>query len=139
MPTYNRPSTLRRQLDALTWQRVARPGRVRILVNGNRRHGSPTRPRRREYGIEVRSNLANISANANIALAFVFVRPRGCLWILSDDDTVRAWALQTIARGGYTPSLSTRLGCAPAPLAVSARPCCYQRCYRRRANSGFLR
>jgi hypothetical protein len=54
----------------------------------------------REYGVEVRCNLGNVQANANIALAFVFARPHEYLWILSDDDIVCAGALQAIATQG---------------------------------------
>jgi hypothetical protein len=54
----------------------------------------------REYGVEVRSNLGNVQANANIALAFVFARPHEYLWILGDDDIVCAGALQAIATQG---------------------------------------
>jgi glycosyltransferase involved in cell wall biosynthesis len=103
IPTYNRPSTLRRQLDALTSQRGDWPGRVRILVNDN---ASPTfsdeaaASMGREYGIEVRSNLGNVQANANIALGFVFARPQEYLWILADDDIVCEGALQAIATQG---------------------------------------
>jgi len=103
IPTYNRPSTLRQQLDALTSQRGDWPGQVRILVNDN---SSPSfsdeaaASMRREYGVEVRSNLGNVQANANIALAFVFARPEEYLWILSDDDIVCAGALQALATQG---------------------------------------
>ena len=54
----------------------------------------------REYGIEVRSNLGNVQANANIALGFVFARPQEYLWILADDDIVCEGALQAIATQG---------------------------------------
>ena len=54
----------------------------------------------REYGVEVRSNLGNVQANANIALGFVFARPQEYLWILADDDIVREGALQAIATHG---------------------------------------
>jgi hypothetical protein len=103
IPTYNRPSTLRQQLDALTSQRGDWPGQVRILVNDN---SSPSfsdeaaASMGREYGVEVRSNLGNVQANANIALAFVFARPQEYLWILADDDIVREGALQAIATEG---------------------------------------
>jgi glycosyltransferase involved in cell wall biosynthesis len=103
IPTYNRPATLRRQLDALTSQRGDWPGQVRILVNDN---SSPwfsdeaAASIGREYGVEVRSNLGNVQANANIALAFVFARPQEYLWILSDDDTLCEGALQAIAKQG---------------------------------------
>jgi glycosyltransferase involved in cell wall biosynthesis len=103
IPTFNRPSTLRRQLDALTSQRGDWPGQVRILVNDN---SSPwfsdeaAASVRLEYGVEVRSNLGNVQANANIALAFVFARPHEYLWILGDDDIVCEGALQAIATQG---------------------------------------
>jgi hypothetical protein len=103
IPTYNRPSTLRRQLDALTSQRGDWPGQVRILVNDNSSPGfsdEAAAAMGQEYGVEVRSNLGNVRANANIALAFVFARPQEYLWILSDDDTVCAGALQAIATKG---------------------------------------
>lgn len=103
IPTYNRPSKLREQLDALTSQRGDWPGQVRILVNDN---ASPSFSAEaavslgREYGIEVRTNLGNLRANANIALAFAFGQPEEYLWILSDDDTLREGALRTIATHG---------------------------------------
>jgi len=103
IPTYNRPSNLRQQLDALTSQRGDWPGVVRILVNDN---SSPSFSAEaaasigREYGIEVRRNLGNLQANANIALAFVFGRPEEYMWILSDDDIVCEGALRTIATEG---------------------------------------
>ncbi len=59
----------------------------------------------REYGVEVRSNLGNVQANANIALAFVFARPQEYLWILGDDDIVREGALQAIATHGLVGDL----------------------------------
>jgi hypothetical protein len=103
IPTYNRPLALRQQLDALTAQRSDWPGQVRILVNDN---SSPwfsdeaASSLTLEYGVEVRTNLGNIRANANIALAFVFARPAEYLWILSDDDLVTAGALRAIAEHG---------------------------------------
>ena len=54
----------------------------------------------REYGVEVRSNLGNVRANANIALGFVFARPQEYLWILADDDIVHEGALRAIATQG---------------------------------------
>jgi len=103
IPTYNRPSTLRKQLDALTSQRGDWPGQVRILVNDNASPSFSTEAAAsmaREYGVEVRSNLGNVDGNANIALGFVFARPQEYLWILSDDDTVCPGALQAIATQG---------------------------------------
>jgi len=103
IPTYNRPSTLRQQLDAITSQRGDWPGRVRILVNDNSSawfSDEAAASIGREYGVEVRSNLGNVLVNANIALAFVFARPDEYLWILSDDDIVCEGALQTIATEG---------------------------------------
>ena len=103
IPTYNRPAKLRQQLDALTSQRGDWPGTLRILVNDN---SSPSfsaeaaAAMEQEFGIEVRSNLGNVQANANIALAFVFGRLEEYLWILSDDDIVREGALRTIATEG---------------------------------------
>ena len=100
IPTYNRLATLKLQLDALTAQRDAYPGPVRILVSDN---ASPAitdeqlSALAQEYGIEVRRNPGNIGANANIALGFIFADPEGLLWILSDDDTVSPDALSYIA------------------------------------------
>jgi hypothetical protein len=94
---------LRQQLDALTSQRGDWPGHVRILVNDN---SSPwfsdeaATSMAREYDVEVRTNLGNVQANANIALAFVFARPEEYLWILGDDDIVREGALKAIATEG---------------------------------------
>ena len=103
IPTYNRPSRLRAQLDAITSQRGDWPGQVRILVNDN---ASPSfsveaaASMAMEYGVEVRRNLGNVGGNANIALAFVFGRPEEYVWMLSDDDTVCEGALQAIATQG---------------------------------------
>jgi glycosyltransferase involved in cell wall biosynthesis len=103
IPTFNRPSVLRQQLDALVSQASDWPGQLRILVNDN---ASPSFSAEaaaslgREYGIEVRRNLGNVGANANIALAFAFGRPDEYLWILSDDDTVCEGALRSIATEG---------------------------------------
>jgi glycosyltransferase involved in cell wall biosynthesis len=103
IPTYNRLSTLRKQLDAVTSQRGDWPGQVRILVNDNASPSFSTEAAAsmaREYGVEVRSNLGNVDGNANIALGFVFARPEEYLWILSDDDIVCEGALQAIATHG---------------------------------------
>ena len=103
IPTHNRPSRLRAQLDALTSQRGDWPGQVRILVNDNASPSFSTEAAAsmaREYGVEVRSNLGNVDVNANIALGFVFARPQEYLWILSDDDIVCDKALRTIATDG---------------------------------------
>jgi glycosyltransferase involved in cell wall biosynthesis len=123
IPTFNRPSTLRRQLDALTSQRGDWPGQVRILVNDN---SSPwfsdeaAASVRLEYGVEVRSNLGNVQANANIALAFVFARPQEYLWILGDDDTVREGALRAIAMQGLVgdPDVITFETTSTQPVSV---------------------
>jgi glycosyltransferase involved in cell wall biosynthesis len=103
IPTYNRPSRLRAQLDAITSQRGDWPGQVRILVNDNASPSFSTgaaASMAREYGVEVRRNLGNVGGNANIALAFVFGRPEEYVWMLSDDDTVCEGALQAIATQG---------------------------------------
>lgn len=103
IPTYNRPSALRRQLDALTAQVGDWPGRVRILVSDN---ASPeftdadATALAQDYGVEVRRNAGNLQANANIALGFVFARSDEYLWILSDNDTLHAGALKIIAEDG---------------------------------------
>lgn len=100
IPTYNRPDSLRRQLAALTGQRSDWPGAVRVLVSDN---GSPALSEddlaaiASEFGVEVRRNSANLGANANIALGFVFAQAGEWLWILSDNDTVQAGALGFLA------------------------------------------
>ena len=104
IPTYNRPRALRRQLDSLTSQRGGWPGSLRVLVSDN---ASPLLSEddlsglRDEYDIEVRRNCANIDANANIALGFVFARPEEYLWILSDNDFLSDHALRAIADSGF--------------------------------------
>lgn len=106
IPTYNRPDSLRRQLSVLIAQRSEWPGTVRILVSDN---ASPAISDAElasigsEFGVEVRRNAANIGANANIALGFVFVRPDEHLWILSDNDTLGPAALRSIVTDGLSP------------------------------------
>ncbi|MDO8950812.1 MAG: glycosyltransferase [Actinomycetota bacterium] len=103
IPTYNRPESLRRQIVALTAQRADWPGDMRVLVSDN---ASPSLSDddlmsiSSEFGVDVRRNPANIGANANIALGFVFARTDELLWILSDNDTLGTTALHSIAARG---------------------------------------
>lgn len=103
IPTYNRPTTLRQQLDALTAQRGDWPGEMRILVSDNASawySDEVAESMRQGYGVEVRGNPGNIQANANIALGFVFARPGEYLWILADDDIVGDGAVRAIGTEG---------------------------------------
>jgi glycosyltransferase involved in cell wall biosynthesis len=103
IPTYNRPSVLRTQLEALTSQRSDWPGPVRILVNDNASPGfsdDNARVLAAEYDIEIHRNAGNVQANANIALGFIFARMDEYLWILSDDDTIDTGALKALAADG---------------------------------------
>lgn len=90
-------------MHALLAQRADWPGTVRILVSDN---ASPTfleselLPGDVGPGVEVRRNPANLGANANIALGFVFAREEEYLWILSDNDTIGPHAIRHIAEEG---------------------------------------
>ena len=99
IPTYNRPKQIRRQLDALYPEILARAKNVRMIVNDN---CSPNRINdnlRKDYpaaNLEFRNNPGNIGANANIALGFIFARQDEFLWILSDNDFLKPRALNFV-------------------------------------------
>lgn len=99
IPSYNRFSYLELQLDKLTKQIDLFKGQVRVLVsNNNSNDGDYTviAEKYRSYPIEFRYNPGNIGANANITLGFTFARENEFLWILSDDDRISPFALDSI-------------------------------------------
>jgi hypothetical protein len=99
IPSYNRFSHLEWQLDQLTKQIDPFRSRVRVLVSNNNSQDGDYNAlalKYKPYPIEFRNNPANIGGNANITLGFVFARENEFIWILSDDDRITSFALDTI-------------------------------------------
>ncbi|MBS3974096.1 MAG: glycosyltransferase family 2 protein [Actinobacteria bacterium] len=103
IPTYNRPDALKRQLEALAFQRASWPGRLRVLVSDNASSllsDDDLVAYAERFNVEIRRNPSNLGSNANIALGFVFADTDEYLWILGDDDRLGPNALSFIAQFG---------------------------------------
>jgi 2-polyprenyl-3-methyl-5-hydroxy-6-metoxy-1,4-benzoquinol methylase len=114
IPTYKRPFWLEKQLDKLAPQLLKYSGKVRVLVNHNSVLNPEFEAISKKFSmfkdIEFRCNPANILANANITLGFVFVEQDDFLWILSDDDIITEQALDEIFPALLTSSDIVHMG-----------------------------
>ena len=92
IPTYNRPSSLSAQLNALTPQLEKYAQSVRLVVRDNNSSKYAFEELSIQYqssNVSFEKNFGNIGGNANIALGFVLSKEDEFLWILSDNDIVK--------------------------------------------------
>jgi glycosyltransferase involved in cell wall biosynthesis len=99
IPSYNRASLAKRQLDNILSQLSGFQDQVRVLVSNNCSMDPGYLTIEKDYNfpqISIRSNPGNIGGNANISLGFIFANPDEYLWILSDDDLITPESLEEI-------------------------------------------
>lgn len=123
IPTYRRPEALKRQVSELSHQlwSLDRPARasvhVHVRLNGAKDHDS-TLLAQLEQLVEGLDNFrfdvnpVNIGGNANISLGFTVASLEGYLWLLSDNDLIRASLLPDVleALRGYSPDILINCG-----------------------------
>jgi glycosyltransferase involved in cell wall biosynthesis len=100
IPTFNRPTHLRKQLKALLPQVTMNTKRVRVFVADNCTENPEISEIIGEFkgypGFEFLVRTSNIEANANILFGFTVARIDEFLWILADDTLVSPKAISLV-------------------------------------------